>query len=257
MEPTQRRPRESRRSATDRQRSDVRLPAASSVDLQGSFRHSATCPSGTRVGSAAGRWSAILRRECSIHPSGWHGSAPLPTLGWLTVGHLVWGGLGVYLLLRSFAQGRWAATVAAGVYLASPYLLAHTFEGHYPHVWAAAWYPWAFWAIRASATRAPRGRLLLPVFLALRFWRVIPRNGCSWLLALLGLGPGRCSVGLENARGKPGDFAALRLGWHGAFVARTGRDRAGAAAWRPALAACATTTRSRGRAFHADTIWKR
>ena len=67
-------------------------------------------------------------------------------LGWLTVGHLAWGGFGVYVLLRSAGQGRWPATIAGGVYLASPYLLAHTFEGHYPHVWAACWYPWAFWA---------------------------------------------------------------------------------------------------------------
>ena len=66
---------------------------------------------------------------------------PPSALGWLTVGHLIWGGLGTYVLLRSFAQGRWAATVAAGVYLASPFLLAHTFEGHYPHVWAAAGIP--------------------------------------------------------------------------------------------------------------------
>ena len=39
-----------------------------------------------------------------------------------------------------------AATVAAGCFQASPYVLAQVFEGHYPHVWAACWYPWAFWA---------------------------------------------------------------------------------------------------------------
>ena len=52
----------------------------------------------------------------------------------------------MYVLVRSFQVGRWAATVAAAIYQASPFLLAHTFEGHYPHVWAACWYPWAFWA---------------------------------------------------------------------------------------------------------------
>src|SRR5947209_8845177 len=67
-------------------------------------------------------------------------------LGWLTLGHLLWGGLGVYALARALGAGRWAATVAAGCFEAAPYLLAQTVEGHYPHIWAASWYPWAFWA---------------------------------------------------------------------------------------------------------------
>ena len=74
---------------------------------------------------------------CSAYPA---------ALGWLTVAHLLWGGLGMYLLARTQGLGRWPATVAAGIYQASPYLLAQTFEGHYPHVWAASWFPWAFWA---------------------------------------------------------------------------------------------------------------
>ncbi len=112
----------------------------------------------------------------------WFG--PPCALGWLTVGHLVWGGLGAYVLLRSFAQGRWAATVAAGTYLASPFLLAHTFEGHYPHVWAAAWYPWAFWAFGQARLERRRGRLLLPVILALTFLAGHPQE---WLLLVLAL----------------------------------------------------------------------
>jgi hypothetical protein len=112
----------------------------------------------------------------------WFG--PPSALGWLTVAHLMWGGLGAYVLLRSFAQGRWAATVAAGAYLASPFLLAHTFEGHYPHVWAAAWYPWAFWAFGRARLEPRRGRLLLPVILALAFLAGHPQE---WLLLVLAL----------------------------------------------------------------------
>jgi hypothetical protein len=112
----------------------------------------------------------------------WFG--PPSALGWLTVLHLMWGGLGAYVLLRSFAQGRWAATVAAGVYLASPCLLAHTFEGHYPHVWAAAWYPWAFWAFGQARLERPCGRLLLPVVLAMAFLAGHPQE---WLLLVLAL----------------------------------------------------------------------
>ncbi len=105
-------------------------------------------------------------------------------LGWLTVGHLLWGGLGVYRLMRLAAAGRWAATVAAGVYLASPFLLAHTFEGHYPHVWAASWYPWAFWAFGQARRGHARGLLILPVAVAMTFLAGHPQE---WLLLVLAL----------------------------------------------------------------------
>ena len=113
----------------------------------------------------------------------WWSGAPA-ALGWLTVGHLLWGGIGMYVLVRSFHVGRWAATVAAAVYQASPLLLAHTFEGHYPHVWAACWYPWAFWAYGKNRTGHPRGRMFLPVILALTFLTGHPQE---WFLLVLAL----------------------------------------------------------------------
>jgi hypothetical protein len=105
-------------------------------------------------------------------------------LGWLTVAHLLWGGFGVAVLLRSMGQGHGAAMVAAGTYQASPLLLAHTFEGHYPHVWAACWYPWAFWAYgRLRAGRTP-GLVCLPLILALTALTGHPQE---WLLLVLAL----------------------------------------------------------------------
>ena len=98
----------------------------------------------------------------------WWSRSPA-ALGWLTVGHLIWAGLGVYVLLRSLSAGRFASTVAAGCFQASPYLLAHTFEGHYPHVWVTCWYPWAFWAFGQYRRGRPRGTLLLAPMLALMF----------------------------------------------------------------------------------------
>jgi hypothetical protein len=105
-------------------------------------------------------------------------------LGWLTVGHLLWGGLGVYVLVRAIDQGRWPATVAGGVYLASPFLLAHTIEGHYPHVWSACWYPWAFWAFREQRAGRVRGLLVLPLVLALACLTGHPQE---WYLLVLAL----------------------------------------------------------------------
>jgi hypothetical protein len=113
----------------------------------------------------------------------WWLQAPA-ALGWMTVAHLLWGGLGVYGLLRSMGQDRWAATVAAGTYQASPLLLAHTFEGHYPHVWAACWYPWAFWSYSEYRSGRTFGFQFLPPILALTFLTGHPQE---WLLLVLAL----------------------------------------------------------------------
>ena len=94
----------------------------------------------------------------------WYFCTP-STLCWLTAGHLLWGGLGLYLLARGQGLGQWPATVAAGAFQASPYLLAQAFEGHHPHVWAACWFPWAFWAFAEYRTGRLRGLLTLPPIL--------------------------------------------------------------------------------------------
>jgi len=106
------------------------------------------------------------------------------TLGWLTIGHLLWGGLGVYVLTRGLGLGRWPATVAAGCFEAAPYLLAQTVEGHYPHVWAASWYPWAFWAFGHHRRGRLRGTLALPLILALDFLTGHPQEWYYLVLAL-------------------------------------------------------------------------
>jgi hypothetical protein len=99
----------------------------------------------------------------------WWSGAPA-ALGWLTVAHLIWGGLGTYRLVRGLGVGRWGAVVAGGCFEAAPYLLAQAFEGHLPHLWAACWYPWAF----AAALRARRGD-----------WRGVPELALVLALALV------------------------------------------------------------------------
>ena len=70
---------------------------------------------------------------------------PAPsTLGWITLGHLVWATLGMIRLGRTLGLSEEARSIAAGCFVLSPYVLSQTYEGHYPHVWAICWYPWAF-----------------------------------------------------------------------------------------------------------------
>ena len=92
----------------------------------------------------------------------WWSAAP-SALGWLTLGHLFFSGLGTFRLGRTLGLGEWGCLVAAGCVQASPYVLTQTFEGHYPHVWAACWYPWAF----DAAIRLRRGERSATPWLAL------------------------------------------------------------------------------------------
>jgi hypothetical protein len=140
--------------------------------------------------------------------------SPYPaTLGWLTVAHLLWGGLGLYLLARSQGLGRWPATVAGGVYQASPYLLAQTFEGHYPHVWAACWYPWAFWAQAEHRAGRTRGLLALPPILATAYLTGHPQEWFLLVLALSVWVVADVVRPLLSGRRKRRTAVAIVLGW--------------------------------------------
>jgi phage shock protein PspC (stress-responsive transcriptional regulator) len=133
---------------------------------------------------------------------------PPSLLGWLTACHLLAAGIGVYVFLRSAAQGRWAATVGGSVYLASPFLLAHTFEGHYPHVWAAAWYPWAFWAFGQARRGRAAGLVALPIVLAMTFLAGHPQE---WLLLVLALAAWSVADAVRLCRSHGARQAACQL----------------------------------------------
>jgi len=105
-------------------------------------------------------------------------------LGWLTLAHLVLAGAGVYALARGLGLRRPSAVLAGACYELSPYLIAHTLEGHYPHVWAACWYPWAFWGLRLCLRKNPLGYWTLPGVLALTFLTGHPQEWYYLVVAL-------------------------------------------------------------------------
>jgi hypothetical protein len=114
----------------------------------------------------------------------WRSREPA-ALGWVTVAHLLWAALGLYTLCRSQAIGSFASSVAAGSLIVSPYMIAQVNEGHYPHVWSACWYPWAFLSIRAWHRGNRVGSLALAPILALSFLAGHPQE---WYYLVLALG---------------------------------------------------------------------
>jgi hypothetical protein len=105
-------------------------------------------------------------------------------LGWLTVGHVLWAGLGAYVLLRSLGVSPPSAAIAGACFEVSPYLIAHVNEGHYPHVWSVSWYPWAVWAFLLARRGKTAGLLALPPALALCFLTGHPQE---WYLLVVTL----------------------------------------------------------------------
>jgi hypothetical protein len=159
-----------------------------------------------------------------LYPPGWLAwlvDSPA-VLGWLTVAHLLWGAAGTYLLARSQRMKRWPASLAAGLYQTSPYLLAQTFEGHYPHVWSACWFPWGFWAVSEFRAGRSRGLLALPPILAMACLTGHPQEG---LLLVVSLSCWLLADALSAWRRGPEErrAAVVRLlGWSGVLLLALG-----------------------------------
>ncbi len=98
-------------------------------------------------------------------------------LGWLTLAHLAFAGIGAYTLARASSLSVLASTIAGGIFEACPYVLGHVVAGHYPHVWAAACYPWAFLAASRARQGDWWGILSLPPVLAMAMLAGHPQPG--------------------------------------------------------------------------------
>ncbi|MBN1146805.1 MAG: hypothetical protein JXA78_06090 [Anaerolineales bacterium] len=88
------------------------------------------------------------------YPLGWLALLlPLPFGFNLTVMlHVLWGGLGMYSLLREEKLSHWAALFGALAFEAMPKLYAHYGAGHLTLLYALPWTPWLLWG-------AARGRI--------------------------------------------------------------------------------------------------
>ncbi len=134
-------------------------------------------------------------------------------LCWITLGHLIWGALGVYFFCRGLGPDPWSSAVAAGCFALSPYLLAQIYEGHYPHVWTASWYPWAF-LLFERFRRGARGAMAgLSLILALAF---LTGHLQEWFYLIIAMSLWLLVSGIHNARtGKRGEAILQSMCWIG------------------------------------------
>jgi len=85
------------------------------------------------------------------YPPGWLALLlPLP-LGFnlLVMAHLLWGGLGMYALLRREGLSHGSALLGGLAFEGLPKLFAHYGAGHLTLLYAVPWTPWLLWASRS------------------------------------------------------------------------------------------------------------
>ena len=99
-------------------------------------------------------------------------------INFLIILHLIFGGVGMYLFLRSQRLDFWAAAIGALSFVLMPKLFAHFAAGHITLVFAVCWTPWLLLAEKNRAIRAGRLQKILPgivlgeIFLADPRWVV-------------------------------------------------------------------------------------
>lgn len=110
------------------------------------------------------------------YPFGWLALIiPLPLGFNLLVGlHLIWGGLGMYKLMKEERLGYAAALLTGVAFALLPKFFAHYGAGHLTLLYAVPWTPWLLWSHRSQeergdeskALRIPPGLILALVFVA-------------------------------------------------------------------------------------------
>jgi hypothetical protein len=124
------------------------------------------------------------------YPPGWLALLlPIPFgFNLLVLAHLLWGGLGVYMLLRQQGLLPEAAVLGGLAFAALPKLFAHYGAGHLTLLYAVPWTPWLLWAearsqeerVRSSWRQLVQPGLILAVtFLADVRWALLV--GLLWL----------------------------------------------------------------------------
>lgn len=148
---------------------------------------------------------------------------PIATsLVWDQVLHLLWAGLGAFLLARSARLPRGAAAALAAAYALSPFLIYRVTAGIPTLVAALSWAPWAWLAWLGG--RAP----LLAAIFALQFFSGHPQflvvNAAAMAL-WSAAHPGRFSLWARLASGAGGALALALVQWRPTLELLRGSNR--------------------------------
>ncbi|QDU14631.1 Bacterial membrane protein YfhO [Gimesia maris] len=91
-------------------------------------------------------------------------------ISWSLVLHHWWAGLGAFLLGRKYKLSFFSALLSGIVFLAAPYFLAKTGEGHFTSVTQISWFPWILYGYELLREGSRKAVPLLAIFISLSFF---------------------------------------------------------------------------------------
>lgn len=91
-------------------------------------------------------------------------------ISWSLVLHHWWAGLGAYLLARKYKLSFFSALLSGIVFLAAPYFVAKTGEGHFTSVTQIAWFPWILYGYELLREGSRKAVPLLAILISLSFF---------------------------------------------------------------------------------------
>jgi hypothetical protein len=107
-----------------------------------------------------------------LYPPNWlyFGLPATVCANWLVFFHHFWAGLGTYLLARSIGLNCWSSLGSAMFFLAAPYMMAQTCEGHVSQVCLMSWTPWLWLAYERIRAGQSGGLAAAALVLSLAFF---------------------------------------------------------------------------------------
>jgi len=94
----------------------------------------------------------------------------LTTISWTLIFHHWWAGWGAYLLGRKYQLNFFSSLLSGIIFLAAPYFIAKTGEGHFTSITQIAWFPWMFYGYELLIEGRKKAIPIMAVLIALAFF---------------------------------------------------------------------------------------
>lgn len=94
----------------------------------------------------------------------------LTTISWALVFHHWWAGLGAYLLGRKYQLNFFSSLLSGIIFLAAPYFVAKTGEGHFTSITQIAWFPWIFYGYELLIEGRKKAPPIMAILIAVAFF---------------------------------------------------------------------------------------
>ncbi len=106
-----------------------------------------------------------------FYPGNWifYFTNALTTISWSLLFHHWWAGWGAYLLGRKYRLSFFSSLISGIIFLAAPYFVAKTGEGHFTSITQIAWFPWIFYGYELLIEGRKKAIPILAMLIALAF----------------------------------------------------------------------------------------